>query len=141
MRNLNKYLEDIILLGGYREDQYVDLPECFRPRHGEPRRTRDSHPYNYDPFMVCGHDQKTNGGDYSDRLYEWNYEKAKACAEKHLCGVSEFRNLAKVEAFLRDYHDQPELNLAYVIQMCNVSNGYPVWYFGYNLPSKDKDHE
>jgi len=120
--------------GRHHRDEYADLPESFRPHHGEGRRTRYSHPYSYDPFICCGSNGPTNEGCYSDRLFSWDRKKAEACAERHLNGVSEYGDLKKVQEFLRDFFDEPKLKLVYVLQMCNVSSGCPVWYFGYNTP-------
>jgi len=120
-------------------DSYSDLPQPFRPRHDGPRRTQHSHPYSYDPFMLCGRNTPTNGGCYSDRLYQWDHAKTEECAKKHLGRNNQYDNLKKTQDFLRDLLDHPELDLAYVIQMCNRSTGYPVWYFGYNTPQEKNE--
>ena len=41
------------------------------------------------------------------------------------------RDTDKIEAFLRDYLDAPELVLCEVQEHCNQATGFPCWFFAY----------
>lgn len=104
---------------------------------GRPRKTKQSHPYSYDPIILW-----TDGSDtleptdsvYTDRLYQWDYKKHNTLCQKHFKNEGQYwdrRNPELIQAFLRDYLDNPNLVLTKIIEYCNVSNGYPVWRFDF----------
>lgn len=104
--------------------------------HGNPvRRTKWTHPYSYDGFVLWTSNdynpQMPAGTIYSDRLYEWDYKKAIALGEKH--GIQRWDNTPtdQIEAFLRDWNDNPNLRLVLVMEYCDQSSGYPVWRFDF----------
>ncbi len=109
---------------------YVDLD-------GEPtKRTKISHPYSYDPFVLIDRRQgrEVSGGAYSDRLMQWDREKHDRFVQKHFGNVGQWwsnRDADLIEAFLRDYTGHPDLKLLYVLEGANVSSGHPYWYFGW----------
>lgn len=100
------------------------------------KRTPRTHPYNYDPFVLWrgGKNEDSDGTAYSDRLRQWDGEKHDRLCLQHFgekgCWWNT-RDPAKIEAFLRDYLDSPELKLVLVMQYCNQATGYPVWRFDY----------
>ena len=111
-------------------------------------RTKQSHPYSFDEYvswvkpkyrgktknmdMVVPED-KTKAVSYSDRLNQWDAEKFQAAFDKHLKPVHGMANARphQFEAFLADYHDDPELELVKVVESCNHASGYPLWAFAY----------
>jgi hypothetical protein len=100
-----------------------------------PPRTKYSHPYSYDPIVLLDSGTEGDGSAYSDRMVGWDYNKFYACMGKINDGKGEmcFRwgSRELVTAFMRDYNDDPGLIVTRVVEMCNVSNGYPVWLVVY----------
>ena len=95
-------------------------------------RTKATHPYNYDPFTMWRGPGKPDYGVYTDRLFQWDYKKHDALCIKHFGNRSQYwdhRNTDKIQAFLRDYFNMPDLVLCEVQEHCNQATGYPVWYF------------
>lgn len=98
-------------------------------------KTRFSHPYSYDPILQYSAKGKPDGSLYSDRLSMWySSELIKKKMLQHFGSDRDDWDRYKpkdIESFLRDVLDRPTLVLTRIEQHCNVSNGYPVWYFGY----------
>lgn len=69
--------------------------------------------------------------DYSDRLWQWDWNKAdqanKAAREQH----EQTNTAAFCETFLRLYFDKPNLVVVHLISGVNRSNGYPYVVYGY----------
>lgn len=106
-------------------------------------RSKAEYPYSYDAFVTWRGlaNEELNGSVYSDRLYQWDWEKHNALCNKHFGNQGQRwseRQPDKIEAFLRDYLDDPELVLGLVMEGCNVSSGYPYWYFGYKSSKKSE---
>lgn len=118
------------------------LRECgfFADEHGKPvERTKFSHPYSYDGFVLWrgGCNEDANNTVYSDRLLRWDREKHDELCTKHFGNKGqhwEHRKPKKIEAFLRDWTDCPDLKLILVMEYCNQSNGYPCWRFDFYTP-------
>ncbi len=110
--------------------------------HGKPvSRTKSEHPYSYDGFVVWrgGENKEANDTVYSDRLLQWDYEKYNRLSVKHFGNKGQTfsdREPKKIEAFLRDWCDAPELKLVFVMEYCNASSGYPLWRFDFNANKK-----
>ena len=103
------------------------------------RRTKATHPYNYDPFTTWRGPGEPDGCVYTDRLYQWDNEKHDRLCMKHFGDRGQYwghREPEKIQAFLRDYVDAPDLVLCEVQEHCNQATGYPCWYFAYrNTPN------
>lgn len=105
-------------------------------------RTKRSHPYSYDPvlqYKKYAKTPQTAHASYSDRLAQWDHDKFRRLCEQHFKGKNGDRggdwfyqrHPADIEAFLRDYFDQPALELVRVEEQCNVASGFPLWVFWY----------
>jgi len=119
---------------GWGDEQYYYGKDDGLQRHW-PARTKMTHPYSYDP-IVSYHDAGVtpNASVYSDRMQGWDSAKYTRCVETHFGKTgygSGWSNSKNVLAFMRDYIGDPELKLCKVIEMCNVSNGFPVWLITY----------
>lgn len=71
---------------------------------------------------------------YSDRLYQWDYEKYNTLRQKHFGNHSQsWFGIPdkKIEAFLSDYIGKKVI-LKFTFQGTNASNGYPYWRFDYD---------
>lgn len=98
-----------------------------------------THRYSYDPYVTWRHPsidhKQANGGVYSDRLRQYDYDKHEKLLKKHFGNQGQIwssRDPKLIEAFLRDFNDDQSITLLYVLQGCNQSNGFPYWYFGYS---------
>lgn len=79
--------------------------------------------------VVWGREEKGLSWDYSDRIWEWDYEKAeqsaKLASEKHPT-----RTAAWVEVYLSAFFGK-DIEVVCIMAGFNVSNGYPYQVFGY----------
>ena len=101
-------------------------------------RTRYTHPYSYDGFVVWrgGKNEEVNSTVYSDRLLQQDYKKTRKLMQKHFGESGDYwnnRTHDKIEAFLREWLGKKKLRLILVMEYCNVSNGYPLWRFDYHI--------
>ena len=108
----------------------------FADWNGDPiERTPHEFPYSYDAYVISKKSDNYKHCVYSDRLLQWNYDKHNELCLKHFGNEGQYwsdRSDDKIEAFLRDYLDKPELELVGIMNGCNVSNGYPYWIFMFN---------
>lgn len=139
MKRLNRYQSNDHGFGYFRleDDRDLDLPRS------NPPRTKAFHPCAYDPFTIWGDphpSKKCNGTDYTDQLDRWDPAKYDQLAKKHYrSGESDYaRPFAEyackgdlIQAFLRDWHDDPKLELLRVIEYCDASTGYSTWRLDY----------
>jgi hypothetical protein len=104
--------------------------------HGGEIRTKQSHPYSYDPIRyysaaVGG----VRGSAYDDRMEGWDREKFNRCieamrAKNPSCGwMRDYSNPQWTRDFLRMYWDEPLLEVTDIVEYCNQATGYPCWYF------------
>lgn len=112
-----------------------------------PNYTQQERPYSYSEFFLYGHrdDIKYSKEDpkgpihaeYSDRIWQWDREKAESCWARH-CEGYRWSNapITQIEKFLRDYHGKPSLDLVAVAEGCNASNGYPYFVVWFRTPEK-----
>jgi len=110
--------------------------------HGKPvKKTKQECPYSYDAFVTYrnGDNSEITDTIYSDRFKMWNNAKLQRLMTKHFNGNGDYwfnRKPEQVEAFFRDWTDDPYLKLIAILEGCNVSNGYPYWVFCYNSDKK-----
>lgn len=120
----------------YRGDQYLQSGFCFAGE-GKGVRTKSSHPYNYDPimqFLADEHETMEGSTVYTDRLLQFDNEKTNRLKQKHFGDTGQYwnnRTPEKIEAFLRDWNEAPDLKLIAVIEYCNQATGFPVWRLDY----------
>lgn len=108
------------------------------------RRTKFSHPYNYDGFVQerCGANEEANGTVWTDRLLEWDYKLTRKLIDKHFkdTGIDvggdwwDQRPASAIQEFLRERLNMPKLRVIFVMEYCNQSSGYPVWRIDYHNP-------
>lgn len=125
-------MNNTIIRDGYTitvQNPYVD-------EHNNPiERTKLTHPYSYDGYVLWrgGDNDEIKNTVYSDRLREWNYKKTERLNEKYNTNINSWKEKdpKKIEKFLQDYCDNPEIKLILIMEYCNQSTGYPVWRFDY----------
>jgi len=102
------------------------------------RRTKTSCPYSYDPIAHYIVEKPCTGGVYDDRMQQWDYDKFAKAAEMATGGSRMyFQSPKMVQKFIDVYYEQAGRSVVLIIEYCNVSNGYPCFYIGWN----DKDSE
>lgn len=110
--------------------QFVDLDG------NEIKRNPFSHPYNYDEYVIWkdeDFDKEKYSAVYSDRLYQWDWEKYNRCCQEVFGNQGQMfyqRKPKEIERFLSMYFDK-EIKLTAVMQGCNQSSGFPYWIFLY----------
>jgi len=110
----------------------------------EPPWTKAKHPYSYCPFTIWGvpsPSPECNGSEYDDRLSQWDHDKYERLKKQHYHDAETGNYLApfssnackgdRIEAFLRDWYDDPALKLLRVIEYCQPYSGYPTWRFDF----------
>jgi hypothetical protein len=67
---------------------------------------------------------------------EWDMAKFNTLLQKHFSGPNQrswsYQDPHTIEAFLRDWYDNPKLTLILVMEGCNVGNGFPYWTFHFS---------
>lgn len=103
-------------------------------------RSREEYPYGYSFFVthgpMCKIEGEDLGGAYSDRMASWDRE-AWEDAWAAMNGKNRFNylTLADLSRFLTRYNRR-ETECLQALEGCNVSNGYPLWYFVWRHPTK-----
>lgn len=76
-----------------------------------------------------------NGSCWSDRLFSWfDYAVIRSKMQLHFGESGDYwddRHPERIEAFLQDLFQKPDLRLIFVEKSVNYSNGYPCWHFHY----------
>lgn len=107
------------------------------------KRTRSEYPYSYDGYVEWrgGHNSEITDTVYSDRLYQWDWEKYNRCRNEVYGNAGQYfdgyQEHDKIEKLLQLYMNEPKLKLILVMQYCNMSSGYPLWRFDYNIPKTE----
>jgi len=111
--------------------------------NGNPvERPKSKYPYTYSSFVTWrnGENEEITESVYTDRLLQWDWDKHNRLCREHFGNEGQYwdnRDPKKIEAFLRDWTDNQELQLIVIMECCNQATGYPLWYFGYNIPQQD----
>ena len=100
-------------------------------------KTPHDYNYSYDAYVTHRKykDSVAKHTVYSDRLMQWDREKHDKLCRSNFGNQSQWwdgRSPEEVESFLRDYYDNPDLELVGIMKGCNVSNGFPYWIFKFN---------
>jgi len=93
-------------------------------------RTKEEWPYSYSPYYLWGQSEKGCDAVYSDRMAQWDNDKAKAA----LAAVADLNcrygywGQEGTSKYLTAYFGKPTEAVA-AAEGCNVSSGYPYWIF------------
>lgn len=114
------------------QNEYVEFLYGKESSKKPPRKTKFSHPYSYDPFVIWQIKGKVNGSVYTDRLFLEDQEKAQTLYKKHMPNKRwDNADPKQVERFLQDYMDESELRLIMITEYCNQSTGFTLWRLDY----------
>lgn len=119
---------------GLLVDYFPIIDEYGRPV----QRTKREFPYSYDGFVTyrSGKNEEVAGTVYSDRLSQQDYKRNRELKLKHFGDTSDYfnsRNPIKIQDFLREHLNIPELKIIFIMEYCNRSSGYPVWRFDFKV--------
>lgn len=100
---------------------------------GEPvQRTPREYPYAFDRFCTWrGKVERTEHSAYSDRMYQWDWEKFNAACETVWGNHGQYfdgRTPGEIQRFLSLYYGH-DVILTGVEKACNWANGFPCWIF------------
>jgi hypothetical protein len=138
---------------GVKRDQVFDIFEMVlaynseehKYEHIKSERPRSQYPYSYSSHIswyssealtrgIVREDLRPDGTIYSDRLLQQDWDKHNELCMKHFGDEGQYWNMRdpkKVEAFLRDWCNDPKLHLCHIREDCNQSSGYPLWCFDF----------
>lgn len=92
--------------------------------------------WGYDARTVFGPDCKPGAGIkglsyvYSDRLEQWDNQKADRAWQAAIDSGATLKSADFIQAYLSAYYDRL-LIVDHILSGVNVSNGYPYWVAGY----------
>lgn len=118
----------------WKSSPYIDW-------EGNPvERTKHTHPYSYDAYVQHKVKDKYQQAVYDDRMQQWDAKKYEEAMKNNFKSGEWWHNRTpeKVEGFLRDYYDKPDLKLVGIMEGCNESSGYPYWVFMFDCNFKMK---
>ena len=97
-------------------------------------RVPQEYPYSYSPYVTYKNGEKEDITNtvFSDRLLQWDFKKYDTLIQKHFGNEGQYfdnRSPKKIEAFLSDYFDKPNIKLIAIMKGANMANGYPYWIF------------
>lgn len=102
------------------------------------RNEKWTHPYSYSEFFHFGSRRIIEGrgvdGEYSDRIWQWDYDKAERLWKEHVGTRWELAGAEKLSAFLSAFHGRP-VRVVALAEGCNISNGYP-YFIVWSVPER-----
>lgn len=144
MKNVNMlwYSDDLFGDGNLYWSWNTNSPILTKAQFDKEKiRTRAEHPYGYSPILIYKNtniglsENRTHGWDYDDRMRSRDYDFYnkkfdEAFPNTKTRGMCD-KTYLEVETFLRTFFDNPDLELFCIIENCNISNGYPEYYFSW----------
>lgn len=111
------------------------------------KHTKLSHPYSYDGHVITRMRKNAERMEsaYTDRMFNWDRPFMERLTKKHLKNYRwDTAPGVCIEALLREWADDPGLQLIAVMEWCNHATGYPVWslhwtYSDERLKEMDKE--
>lgn len=127
---MNDYMKDELQRLYGRVEREYKFPNTFdknRPLHTSPHYTDDRFKKEQ---TVFGEEQSGLAYDYSDRLWQWDSDKAKEALEVAKNSGEVKSSAAYYEVYLSHYFGKP-VEIGHIIAGVGRSNGYPYCVFGY----------
>lgn len=81
---------------------------------------------------IYGKDEGGLHWDYADRLWQWDYEKARRSSDAMQEKYGDRRCARRIEEFLSLYYDRP-VELRCIISGTRPFDGYPWYAYGYRF--------
>lgn len=122
--------------GNYRyyspDGMFFRTPQYVGWDGREVEKTPDKYRYSYDAYVTHKFKDEYEDAVYSDRLWQWDPKKHDSLCQEHFGNQGQYwdgRSPEKIEAFLRDYNNNPKLTLVGIMTGANASSGFPYWVF------------
>ena len=101
-------------------------------------KPKNKFPYSYDGFILhrFGPNSEFDSTAYSDSFKLWDNEKFNSLKEKYFKNKGDYWPTSEpklIEKFLQEFFDNSDLKLIFIMEYCNISNGYPYWRFDFTL--------
>ncbi|MFS1429230.1 hypothetical protein LMH73_019290 [Vibrio splendidus] len=103
--------------------------------HKPIQRTKQSHPYSYEPFETFNNGRKSSSSVWSDRIRQQNPKKFnKSCNEVWGNDGHDFdtRQPDEIERFLQVLFDNNDIKLNCIVETCDHSSGISLWHFSFS---------
>ena len=107
----------------------------FSPHYSNPAFNKEQ--------TIYGQAEEGLNYDYSDRLVQWDYDKAKESQEyayEQVKTESRVPTVRWVQVYLSKYHDA-DIEIVHIIAGVNKGNGYPYQVFGYRTLQQGLQNE
>lgn len=114
--------------GKYPTTFNKNKPLKTSPHYSDKRFEQEQTVFGKPSKSRCGH--KHLSYDYSDRLRQWDYDKAQRSAECANESGATLNSCKWYEAYLSAYHGRTFV-IEHIIAGVNRSNGFPYCVFGY----------
>lgn len=101
--------------------------------------TPQERPYGYSAYYLIGDDKTRERCSvvYSDRLYQWDHDKAQRVRDKtnDKFGIDRYGNWRKwnletASYYLSLYWEKP-IKVTAIAEECHLGNGFPLWIIWY----------
>lgn len=81
--------------------------------------------------IIFGKKEDNLQWEYADRLQQWDRQKAKEAWVSAVEACGEKRTAKRIERYLQNYFDNPDLDLICIISGTQQFNGYPWYAYGF----------
>ncbi len=103
------------------------------------------HPHYSDGYWnkaqtVWGAEEEDIHYDYSDRLYQFDYDKADKSSKEATKQLGNGFTPEWVQLYLTLYFGKPT-EIRHIMAGCNLSNGYAYYVYGYRFPTQEQPKE
>lgn len=116
------------VLGFIQRHQNRSTNDLDARLHDQPHYTED---YYKTPRVIFGKEQNTDSNAYSDRIWQWNYEKSQKSSEIATNSGATLHTARWYQNYLSAYFDR-NVEIVYIMAGFNLSNGYPYQFFAWN---------
>lgn len=134
--------EDIAYQFGKRERREYQEWAPSHPTAVIPHPLYSDSRYHYGKTQVLwGRKEKGLEWNYSDRLWQWDYDKAKKASEVASASGALQNTAGWHEAYLNAYFEKKTIELRCIIGGCNVATGYAYYVYGYVISVGNQEEE
>jgi hypothetical protein len=127
---VNRYWQDYVYPSTNDKRKVLET----QPHYTDDRFSREQTVFGRKPKGSYGHEHLHY--DYSDRLWQWNYEKAKEASAAAQASGHPIRSCLYYEVYLSTYFGK-QVEIEHIVAGVDQSTGYPYCAFGYRFLESD----
>jgi hypothetical protein len=110
----------------------LGIGEYMRPDGTRCERTKKSHPYSYEPYVIFGPAGDVGTASaWTDQMRKEDRPRFDALCVKHFrdCNGPGWSNLpqSNMTAFMRELYGDPRLEVYRLVEFCNTRTEFPEW--------------